>query len=330
VNKEQTLSWLGLVGAKPSPEQNRTGWVISSCPLGRWAHDHGKSNPAAFAAKLEPGDAFCNCFSCGFHGAQTDLVVELHRLNKLDPGPNKLDLGAAVQLISQAEEGIELELDGPDIEQVLFDKAQPHIYPENWLRSFPPPITKWATEYLIKRSVLPIIAEALDLRIDTNQRRICFPVRDFKDRLRGLHGRAVDADNPLRYRMYPYHGQTNPEIWLGEHYVELDKPIVVVEGPLDLTSVARVYQNVVSPLFANPSVAKLQRMADAPEWITLLDHGKGGDTGRARISKAMPKHLVTHLLPPEGSKDPGQMSADELIELLEPHVELDGPLLDEK
>ena len=166
----------------------------------------------------------------------------------------------------------------------------------------------WAKKYLAERAVTPASAEQLDLRADTDQRRICFPVRDFKRRLVGLHGRAVDAHTEPRYRMYLQAGKNNPIVWLGEDWVDLNQPIVVVEGPFDLASVKRVYDNVVSPLFVNPSFAKMKRMTDALEWVTLYDRGAGGDAGRDKVSKLLGHdHVITHLHPPKGRKDPGEM-----------------------
>jgi hypothetical protein len=326
VNKQQLLSWLPLIGSKPSHEQNRTGWVIASCPM-KWRHG-GQDKHPSFAARIEAGDSFTNCFSCGYHGSQSDLVIEIGHLNKANPfGP--LQLGEALQLIALAEDAdLDLDLSAPDIEQMLFgEKPKPTAFPEAWLQSFPEAWeSKAAREYLLSRAIPEEISNALDLRYDPKQERVCFPVRDFNGVLRGLHGRALQAEHPMRYRMYTHKGANNPLIWLGEHWVDLDLPIVVVEGPFDLVSVMRVYRNVVTPLFASPSLEKLTRMQDALEWVTLLDNGTGGNIGRSRITKALAKHLVTHLLPPAG-KDPGSMLVGELVQLLEPHLPLDNILL---
>ena len=129
--------------------------------------------------------------------------------------------------------------------------------------------------------------------------------------------------------MYRQAKKNNPLIWLGESWVDVEKPIVVVEGPLDLASVYRVYRNVVSPLFANPSEAKLSRMADAMEWVTLLDRGKGGDSGRAKIEKLLeegPRHPASAAAGrPQG---PGEMTLQELAQLIAKYVKTDELLLD--
>lgn len=123
--------------------------------------------------------------------------------------------------------------------------------------------------------------------------------------------------------MYTHAKRNNPIVWLGETWIDQTKPIVVVEGPFDLTSVFRAYRNVTSPLFCNPPLEKIMRMSDALEWNTFFDRGRGGDSGRAKVDQALSAdHVVTHLPPPKGSKDPGEMSFDEIVEILAPVVQL--------
>ena len=322
MKQAQVVQFLKLLGVKVPADQSRSGWLVAGCPLAPWRHDSGMDKHPSFAIRQEVGDAFCNCFSCGYHGKQSDLVLDMRQLNKQTP-VDTFAFGQALQLIADAEDDLDgLDLDTPDIEELLFGKnargkAAKHVFPETWLDSFPP----WdqsadARAYLKSRQVPPGLATLMGLRFDSFQRRICFPVRDFKRRLRGLHGRAIDPETDPRYRMYTWQGQNNPLIWLGESWVDLDLPIVVVEGPFDLLAVHRCYHNVVSPLFASPSLVKLRRMSDALEWVTLFDRGKGGDAGRAKVSQAMAGQIVHHLTPPEHRKDPGEMSLGETQELL--------------
>ena len=324
MKQAQVIRFLQLLRAKVPADQSRTGWVVASCPLAPWRHEGGVDRHPSFAVRQEPGDAFCNCFSCGFHGRQSDLVLEMRHLNRQTPHGG-FAFGRCLELIAEAEDGLDgIDLDTPDIEQLLFgQKTGPHLFPESWLTSFPP----WhavadARAYLDQRGVSLEAADLLELRVDSKERRICFPVRDFKGRLRGLHGRAIDPGSEPRYRMYTHQGRNSPLIWLGESWVDLERPIVVVEGPFDLLSVYRCYRNVVSPLFANPSLAKMRRMADALEWLTLFDRGKAGDLGRARVSRKLPDQLVRHLWPPAHRKDPGEMTVEEVCQLLQDHVQL--------
>jgi 5S rRNA maturation endonuclease (ribonuclease M5) len=325
---DQIRQLLELLKAKVPHSQPRTGWVLSNCPLGPWKHNGGKSLPTAFGVKVETGDPFCNCFSCGFHGSLTDLVMEVRQHNKASP-IDTFSFGEALQLIAIAEEEMP-DFDAPGIEDVLLGgQGGLHEYPKWWLESFPTwyevPFSK---TYLSQRAVPEVVSNALDIRADPNQKRVCFPVRDFQGILRGLQGRAcLEATEP-RYRMYVQAGKKNPIVWLGEAWVNPEKPIVVVEGPFDLARVYQVYRNVVSPLYSNPNAQKIKRMSDAFEWITLLDRGTGGDTGRQKIDDELGKtHIVTHLLPDEGCKDPADMPVHNVAALLDPYVKLDDILL---
>ena len=328
MNVDQTVKFLKVLGVEHIQQHKRTGWVISPCPLGPWRHENGESGPEVFGIKIEPGDAPTHCFSCDWHGTMGDLVVTMRHLNKAAPAIS-VKWGDALRMVEEAENEGDMHFDFPDVEEMLLGaKAKPHIFPDWWLDSF----VSWreapmAASYLATRHVPDAVADAMDLRWDSKEKRICFPVRDFASRLLGLHGRAIEKDVDPRYRMYTQAKRNNPIIWLGEHWVDLTRPVVVVEGPFDVTSVYRVYRNVVSPLFSNPSFDKLMRMADCLEWITLYDRGVGGDAGRAKVDKFLNKdHVVHHLQPPVGRKDPGDCKAEEIVQLLDGLVPLD-PLM---
>lgn len=324
MNRDATRKWLQLIGCKISATTGRTGWVLSDCPLGPWRHKEGKSASDVFGVRLDPGDAFCYCFACDFHGSQSELLIEMKRLNK-QAFHQDYPFGEALSQVMEAEEAVELNLDFPDIEEMLLTKKEGlHEFPQWWLETFSLASShEWATSYLQSRQVPGALWGALDLRADTEQRRICFPVRDFKGVLRGLHGRAVDPVTEPRYRMYLHAKRKNVDVWLGESWVDFTKPLVVVEGPFDLASVYRVYRNVASPMYSNPSEPKLRRMMDVGEWVTLLDVGTGGDKGRSKIDKVCKGCVVHHLTPTAGKKDPGQMSVQELQDVLGPYVPLD-------
>jgi hypothetical protein len=328
---ERHARLLKLLGATVPLLQNRTGWTISGCPLAPWRHDAGVDKNPSFGIRQTPGDAAAHCFSCGFGGTATDLVFTIRHLNKIDPRLPSVPWAEIMAILEAMEDDLELNLDLPGIEEVLFGaKKADHVFPDWWLESFP----AWSTSpaacnYLQFRAAPATIADALDLRVDTQEGRVCFPVRDFTGALRGLHGRAMSPDTQPRYRMYTQAKANNPLIWLGEHWVDRSRPIVVVEGPFDLLSVMRVYRNVVSPLFANPSVEKIHRMADALEQVTFFDVGKAGDLGRQRFEQTLgADHVVAHVKPPAGRKDPGECTVEELAFILKDLVQLDDFIID--
>ena len=130
--------------------------------------------------------------------------------------------------------------------------------------------------YLETRSVTAQIAQALNICWDDYRKRIVFPIRDFKGRLRGLHGRTVHDHVEPVYRMYPYENKTNPHVWLGEPWVDFEKPVLMVESVFDLARAYPVYPNIVSPLRASLSKVQLERMKGARTVITLFDGDKAG------------------------------------------------------
>jgi hypothetical protein len=213
---ERIIEFLQIVGVKNANRYKRTGWVISHCPLGPWNHENGKSGPEVFGVQIESGDPHCNCFACGFHGTLGNLVQRMFGLNKLQP---KIEAkwGDARAITEAADAEFELDLDIPGIEEVMAANMKAlHQFPEWWLDTFPPAAgSKEACNYLQKRDVHPHVIKLLDLRWDPNQRRICFPVRDAKQRLMGLHGRAIDENVEPRYGAHRHAKRDNPIVWLG-------------------------------------------------------------------------------------------------------------------
>lgn len=320
MNKDQTKAFLKALNATIPSVQGRTGWVLASCPLGPWRHEGGVDKNPSFGIRITPGDADCHCFSCDYHGKMSDLATTLSLRYKAQPRGPAPDFKTAFALLEGTESDLEFDFDAPDVEEALFAKKKADLHPfaEKWLATFPRALDiPFARDYLQERGVSDEVATFLDLRADTTRERVCFPVRDFKGTLMGLHGRNRPGIEP-RYHMYLFKGQKNQVVWLGESWVDFSKPVVFVEGPFDLAAVLPVYPNVVSPLFASPGVDKLRRMQGALEIFTLYDHGTGGSKGRQKVSSFFRKgQLVTHLMPPPHRKDPGECTPHELLDLFE-------------
>lgn len=324
MDKNGILHLLSKVGSQEEGPP-RTGWVIATCPFRHWRHDKGSSGHG-FGVKVEPtGKSHYNCFACDSHGDLMDLVLDLQILTHGHAKDLGLDLKAALQLAADEENHIVLE--DFDVEQPI--KEGDYIFPEPWLQQFPP---VWEypepSGYLLERgdgraAVSYEVADFLDLRWDAKEARVCFPIRNWQGFLVGFHGRAILHTADLRYRMYVHAGHKNPHAWLGEDWVDMDKPILLVESVFDLASVLRVYKNSMCGLTAGLSADKIKRIGHGQEYVTLYDTGTGGDTARKKLAEHL-SQPVTHLHCPEGRKDPGDMSIEELAELLDPHLKLDG------
>lgn len=325
MNKQQLGKFLATLNLSPAPV-HREGWVVLSCPLAKWRHPKGTDKNPSFGFRVESGESFGSCFSCDWHGSQTEMVQELARLCQQDG--DLRDFMGALALIMQAEEQAPLELDDtPDIITMLEMGKQEHIFPEWWLDSFDRAYHDGMVHpYLEGRHVPFAVAERLDLRFDAHRNRVGFPVRDFKGRLRGLHGRSVtDPPATPTYMMYLHENMNNPEVWLGEHWVDLDRPVVFAESVFDLARVLQVYDNVVTPLTASISEEKIRRMP-ALEVVTLFDPDAAGKKAADKVRHTL-KDSVVHIVNLPDGNDAGDSSPYVIADVLKKYVEIDKILV---
>lgn len=300
----------------------RGDWVLGHCPLGPWNHG-GKDHDPSFGIKVGASKkSVCKCMSCGFGGDLMDLVMEVRRLQRKVPAPGyNLTLAGPAAL----HESDELDLtdslgDIPEYGSVD-NHLLPEPFPEWWLDSFKP-VCKFpeAVGYLASRGVSPSMSSFLDVRYDPSRRRVGFPFRSFSGEIMGMQGRAIDEDNELRYFQYGFKEHRNGSVWMGEDRVDLDRPVVLCEGPLDMTSILRAYDNVLASFTSGLSLEKLRRIQDACEIVTFYDFGKGGSAARARIAEFFGCIPVSHIIPTESQDDAGNMGFEAVVSALEDKV----------
>lgn len=329
MDRAQIEQWLIAIGSK-AEESSVSDWIHGPCPFAPWNHAQGVDSNPSFGVQLGPGESKTYCLACGASGKQYEIMLKLKHLGL------EFDFHTAAELVYAAEDGQPLA-DLPDPYEKQFDeKTSPHLYPEWLAEAFEPAYYqkshtvgggKEYTEqvvhpYLAGRGMPFYIAKQLNMRFDPYRLRVLFPVLDWRGRLRGLHGRAVclpcggdEWEQKIPYKAYPYEGQTNSHIWLGEQWASADDPLVVAESVFDLARVLEVYQNVISPLTASLSAVKIQRLRKASRVITIFDSDKAGERARMKLKQGLPTTDVRHVVLPPGT-DAGEHTADELWEAL--------------
>lgn len=338
IKRDRVRAVLAHLGVKTDSKIKRTGWVVSTCPFAPWKHGGGVDRKPSFGVSVDDGAHVNNrqvyhCFSCQSTGLFDDLPFNLRELWREDSkGLSKPNFGEALQIIV-ADEDDDIDFDNlPDYDEPKIDPDDVIVWPEWYLESFRSVFGfEQAMNYLKQREVdtgptdvsefyIDVIKH-LDLRFDTSRDRVCFPIRDFDGRLVGLHGRHI-GDHPMPYYAYGFEGRRNRLPWLGEQWVDFDVPLLLVESVFDLASVMRVYRNAACGLSAGLSDNKIRRIEGASSYVTLYDHGTGGDRAREAISRVLTGH-VRHIVPTEAQGDPGDMSINELWEALHGSLRLD-------
>lgn len=317
MKQDKVVALLSFLNSKKTGY--RAGWVVGHCPR-IWKHG-GKDNTPSFAIQdTDKKKSRCHCWSCGFSGDLTDLLMDVGVYVRKHQLPG-YDISMASQLISTEFEDLEFNPDGiPDYDEAP-EKIET-VFSEQWLKSFKT-IDQFpeAVEYCQGRGLDSQMMQRLDLRYDAKQRRVCFPFRNFKGELMGVQGRAIDKTNDLRYYQYGYTGKRNPHIWMNESNLNLDDPVVLCEGPFDLASIARVYSNVAASFTSGISKSKLMRVASGGLIISFYDYGTGGDAARETITKYLPGYPVIHIIPTEQEDDAGNLPVQSVASYLQPHVQ---------
>lgn len=330
MNAAQIRKFCRSLGIKVSVDKTK-GWITAQCPLASWTHEKRRDDNPSFGIKVKPGrPSQAHCFTCGFAGDIMDLVLELKARAGKD---SRMDLKLAGELAEDDEEGGGLELSYAEEDEKQEAQNTIEYFSEHWCNSFPV-CTKSESglSYFESRGVPRWVVDELGIRFDPNEKRVCFPIRDADKNLVGLHGRAIDDKTKPKYRMYTNlypakNHKNNPVFWYGEEWVNWEDPVVIVESVFDLTSVYRVYKNVICPLTAEISIKKIERIKDAFSIILILDSDKAGrkaaykiKSNIYRIKKTMPYTKIIDVKLPPG-KDPGDLSAAKISTILKPLLE---------
>jgi hypothetical protein len=314
VNKQQTTEFAKLLGLKKIDTSSRSGWLVCRCPFAHWKHDRGDATTAVtFGIRF--GKDFAHCFSCQWSGSLSDMLYHLAVLAK----GNKV----AGDRIKAADHYLDTE--GKTVltigKEVDEDEDLDTIteWPEWQISSFIPAPTH---PYLVKRGVPEAVAKIMDFRYDMSKQRLGVPVRDWDGRLMGFHGRDTTGVSAIPYLAYTKPKYNRP-VWLGEHWLDVTKPVLVVESVFDLARALQVYRNSCCPLMASINKAKATRLSEALQIAEMLDPDQAGRAGAKKLKMHLPDTQFISPGLPAGYKDVGEMEPLVLAARLQPYLDLD-------
>jgi hypothetical protein len=305
--------------------KNGRGWLIASCPFAPYRHEFGTDrNPSFFVKINEHGFSGYNCLSCHSKGNIHKLITRLayHRqadYDKLVIRSLKRETPDRFGSWDERRSHIAEEMDPLDAE-IYF-----RMYSNAWDE-------KDARSYLKQRSVTKEASELLELRFDPDSKRIMFPVYDHSHALYGFTSRTILPTNDRRPKVRDYAGLKKEQCILGEHLIDPDKPILLVEGLFALARMisigARSIVNPVASMGSSLSNTQVNILADYAKPVYLLyDLDKAGDQGLFGVYDKtekkfegggafdkLRKHVPTFVCEyPEGKNDPDGFSYDDLL-----------------
>lgn len=298
--------------------------ALVRCVFAPWKHSNGEDrNPSANISIKPNGESYYSCYSCNSKGNLYKILLDVRELVKDDSKQKKLyNLKKASKLVVEEEEDAVLDIPDYESDEGGYSKS---IIPwdESYLTDFKPvAVSNKARKYLLKRGVTPDLWSALELRYDTFGKRICFPVRDFEGRLTGMRGRDITDKSELRYLAYTNSGNYNPQVWMREHAIDMDDPVILTESVFDVASILRVHDNVAASFSCSISQGQAKRMRGCLNIVTLYDAGNGGDIARKFIEDYYSDSVVQHIVPTKKQDDAGNMSVKKLRKALDKFVYL--------
>lgn len=315
MNQDRVTAFVKAMNLKFKPATPPSKWFKIECPFAPWTHEKGTDKNPSFGITVNNGPSHYNCFACGKKGLLMDLPLELHKYSK-----DKKTFNGMFEYVKLYDcEDVDITKFVP-LDFGFAPRTTPqqdfHPWPEEFLKQFSPVISSYdALKYLQNRGLDASTIKALGIVFDKRQRRVCFPYRDNNGILAGVVGRAIDSDNPLRYRAYKYNDTTNPHIWINQNNVDPNKPLVIVESVFDMASVHRVYQNVICSRCATIPESMLHSLPEATAFITVYDNDAAGDCAREWFKKKVPSYKLIQLKPSNGKKDPGEMTLHEIKDM---------------
>lgn len=316
----QLLKYLGVKNAKEGGE-----WVQSSCPLGPYTHAGGADNSPSFGVSITKGRSHFNCFVCE-HGTLDDLISTFAYHWERNPIASlQVDLHAARQLLDVEGGEVDILPDYEDTEAVQRFEQWPLWILDNWK---PVQLIAQAMDYLQEgrpahgaQPVSPQMAEVMNLRWDDEFSRIVAPFQNVYGKFAGARGRSILPDVPKAYRHYDYrwNNRSNTKlVWYGEEALELDGPLIVVEGQFDCMNLRRVYPKVVANLTAKPSKAKMMKAVHSESVLFMMDNDDTGVTVTEQYltycrEAGVPCGVISY---PKEWKDPACVPVEWLVDRL--------------
>jgi len=205
---------------------HKEGQLQISCPLAKILHETKVDTHPSMGIKYGSDVAWTtyNCFTCKSSGKLWDLVETVGKFE------NREDL---IQLAGHI-----LEYDKPSISarfrSISYEKVEEKevILNSNVLDRFENILESSGKDYVLGRGITEEACVQWNIKFDSRQDRVVFPVYNFRNDLQGAVGRSVNGRLP---KYYNYFGFNSGNTLGGINVFRKDRfRLVLVEGFFDL------------------------------------------------------------------------------------------------
>lgn len=326
-NLKSILSELDIVTVHKSPR----GWLVAKCPFAEFTHEFGTDSNPSFFIKVNPeGYSGYNCFTCHQHGNIPKMIQALEAYRSHDY--NSLLIRASMYETPESFKSWEEVLVG-EVQNV--EPVDTDIYFKLY-----PKVTEFrdAMEYLKGRDISIETSEILEMRFDSEESRILFPVYDYKKNFYGFTGRSILPKSEWPSKRYSkvkdYAGLKKDRMILGEHLIREGMPLLLVEGLFALANMIELgvdsfcnpvasmgsflstYQRDVLIGYGEPVYVMYDNDAAGKQGMygTLGRDGKHVGNG---VVDALKPHVPTYsVIYPDGVEDPDDLSYEEVYKMV--------------
>jgi|GEM_PF-3019581 len=225
--------------------------IHASCPFPE-RHTSGHDRTPSFSINIDKG--VYNCFSCNSRGTIEELVSEVLSIS-----------------ISAAFETLQ-EWGFDKLSRVMLEKevsTRPEVLPEGLL--------------LYYDKVEDEFAEIYQGDVD-GQECLIYPIRNKENKLVGALARSREG------RWHKVLWNTPKKLYIyGENLVEMEEPIVIVEGPGDAISLRKSgLKNVVALMGVSISDEQVEKLLSlSSNFVVWLDRDSAGATGTHSVWEKM-------------------------------------------
>ena len=322
MHRDKVISLLAAAGILNKETVISRGQQINiSCPLAQWTHKKKVDvHPSCTVRCSLDKETIYYCFSCKDCGPLWMLFDTLRSFT----GDNKFRKLALEAFLEDNGDG------NVNVERVFsLREAEP-------LQACANGLSTWfygldvgrpeVVEYIKSRGVIEDAVRCFNLRWDSVEKRVVFPMYTFDGEFHGAVGRSVVKDAFIRYRMY---GGSKAHLGYGfpyfsEHFSKI-KYVLLMEGFIDEV---KTWSNLVQlgldsvyfPLCAYTSSLSDEQCNALSLFykpvIGLWDDDPAGRGARVKsltkLSRKVPNYRDVLL----GKKDPGELCPEELEKLL--------------